>query len=67
MPDVGGLAGFNAGSGGISNSYASGAVEGNDYVGGLAGFNGGPISNSYASGAVMGNNDVGGLVGDDEC
>ena len=60
---VGGLVGSNLGS--IINSYASGAVSGNSYVGGLVGYSesGANIINSYASGAVSGNSSVGGLVG----
>ncbi len=48
----------------ISNSYASGSVNGNNYVGGLVGweFYAGTISNSYATGTVSGTI-VGGLVG----
>lgn len=58
---VGGLAGRNYGT--ISNSYATGAVNGNMDVGGLAGRNYGTISNSYATGIVKGSTIVGGLVG----
>ena len=48
----------------ISGSTASGAVSGNDYVGGLVGFSErGTISGSAASGTVTGNDYVGGLVG----
>jgi hypothetical protein len=39
------------------------AGAGNDFVGGLVGFNSGDISNSSATGAVTGRNGVGGLVG----
>ncbi|NAS88752.1 hypothetical protein C4E24_03300, partial [ANME-1 cluster archaeon AG-394-G21] len=38
-------------------------VHGNDEVGGLVGYNGGPITNSYSSGSVTGEGFVGGLVG----
>ncbi|MDD5175911.1 MAG: filamentous hemagglutinin N-terminal domain-containing protein [Sterolibacterium sp.] len=40
-------------------------LTGNNYIGGLAGVNGGSIANSYSSGAVNGgfNSNVGGLVG----
>jgi hypothetical protein len=55
------LVGENGGD--ISNSYATGAVTGNDVVGGLAGNNGGAINDSYANGDVTGNDYVGGLVG----
>ncbi|MFA7462662.1 MAG: GLUG motif-containing protein, partial [Anaerovoracaceae bacterium] len=61
---TGGLVGNNDGE--IDGCYALGAVTGNDYVGGLVGFNyspGGAIVNSYATGSVTGNDYVGGLVG----
>ena len=58
---VGGLVGLSRGD--ITNSYATGAVEGNVRVGGLVGANYGTITNSYATGAVEGKSDVGGLVG----
>ncbi len=61
---TGGLVGSNAIDGKIHNSYASGAVVGNDFVGGLVGISTGDIRNSYASGAVVGNGFVGGLVGE---
>ncbi|MBC6414548.1 MAG: cadherin-like beta sandwich domain-containing protein, partial [Chromatiales bacterium] len=60
---VGGLVGSNGRNGSITNSYAMGAVTGQDEVGGLVGFNGGSITNSYAMGAVTGQDKVGGLVG----
>ena len=47
----------------IRNSYASGTVIGNNFVGGLVGYFGGEIVNSYATGDVSGNIHVGGLVG----
>jgi len=61
---VGGLVGQNRGST-VSNSYATGDVSGNNYVGGLVGFNsvGSKVSNSYATGTVSGDSRVGGLVG----
>ena len=65
---VGGLVGANSGAGGvnrISRSTASGAVTGTGYyVGGLVGWNNGPISDSHATGTrVNGYGQVGGLVG----
>lgn len=62
---VGGLVGVNDSSViGISNSYATGAVSGLDYVGGLTGYNGATsISSSYAIGRVTGRTFVGGLSG----
>ncbi|HXF54376.1 MAG TPA: YDG domain-containing protein, partial [Hyphomicrobiaceae bacterium] len=47
----------------IRNSYATGNVSGNDYVGGLVGDNSGLTENSYATGAVAGRDNVGGLAG----
>ena len=64
---VGGLVGSNGGAGGvnrISGSTAGGAVTGTgNLVGGLVGFNDGPISSSHATGDVNGGKWVGGLVG----
>jgi hypothetical protein len=63
---IGGLVGFNSAfeSGAtITDSYATGKVTGEEYVGGLVGQNQGHITNSYATGAVEGFYDVGGLVG----
>ena len=61
---VGGLAGFNDGT--VSNSYSTGSVTGNWYVGGLVGANwGGTVSKSYSTGNVSGNEHVGGLAGED--
>ncbi len=62
--NVGGLAGYNQGI--IDSSYNTGAVSGDWFVGGLAGFNDtdASISNSYNTGTVTGTGDfVGGLVG----
>ncbi len=61
---VGSLVGFNFGA--VSNSFATSAVTGSDFVGGLVGYNGQGVStirNSYATGAVVGRTEVGGLVG----
>ena len=38
--------GFND-EGAVSNSYSTGSVTGNDYVGGLVGFNGYAVINSF--------------------
>ena len=68
--DIGGLVGNNIGT--LTASYATGAVTGVDYVGGLVGANSralnssdsGSIIASYATGEVSGTgSDVGGLVG----
>ena len=61
---IGGLVGKNNNLGHIINSYATGAVTGNNHVGGLSGDNEGSITNSYATGVVTGNGQVGGLSGD---
>jgi hypothetical protein len=65
---VGGLVGNNGGIGSyscsIANCYAAGTVSGSNYIGGLAGINGGSIINCYATGTVSGSNYVGGLVGE---
>ncbi len=62
--EVGGLIGrFN---GSVINSYATGAVTGKNFVGGLIGSSPGSfsvINNSYATGAVTGSSYVGGLIG----
>ena len=64
---AGGLVGISEGNSDISNCYATGSVNGRDYVGGLVGSSEGnsDISNCYATGSVNGNNNfIGGLVGD---
>ncbi len=62
---VGGLAGANDGT--VTNSYVTGSVAGDDYVGGLIGCNWkGTVSNSYSTGSVLGKWNVGGLVGINE-
>ena len=58
---AGGLVGNNKGT--ISNSYATGNVNGNDEVGGLVGYHEGVINRCYATGEVTGGTLVGGLVG----
>lgn len=61
---VGGLAGSNAGT--VSNSYAGGAVTGDQYVGGLVGRLSGDESEvefSHSFGRVVGNTVTGGLIG----
>jgi len=60
---VGGLLGANVGT--VSNSYFTGNATGEDFVGGLVGFNGeaSTVSNSYSTGNVNGPYGVGSLVG----
>jgi len=60
--DLGGLCGSNW-EGTIINCYATGAVDGNTYNGGLCGYNRSNIINCYATGAVDGNTYNGGLCG----
>jgi filamentous hemagglutinin family protein len=60
------LVGYNYIGSSITNSYATGAVNGASTVGGLAGYNrdNSTISNSYATSTVIASADeVGGLVG----
>ncbi|WP_269750989.1 MBG domain-containing protein, partial [Mesorhizobium comanense] len=68
--NVGGLIGQGKGQVGgnaTDNLYATGAVTGNNYVGGLMGFaNSFTLTRSYATGAVTGNTAVGGLVGSND-
>jgi len=61
------LVGGNMGT--VSNSYSTGNVAGEEFIGGLVGFNGGEVgtvSNSYSSANVTGYEFVGGLVGGSE-
>ena len=47
----------------VTDSYATGSVEGDTFVGGLVGRNADTVTESYATGSVDGNEEVGGLVG----
>ena len=58
---VGGLVGDNRDT--VTESYATGSVEGDSDVGGLVGQNRDTLTNSYATGSVEGSSNVGGLVG----
>ncbi|MHC4477844.1 MAG: GLUG motif-containing protein [Planctomycetota bacterium] len=61
---VGGLVGYNSFYNTITDCYWTGSVDGNDYVGGLVGYNRGTIANCYSTGSVSGREKyVGGLVG----
>jgi filamentous hemagglutinin family protein len=67
---AGGLVGRNGHTGWavgatINFSFATGSVSGNDYVGGLVGYqqDDSIINKSYSTGAVTGNTNVGGSVG----
>jgi hypothetical protein len=59
---AGGLVGFNN-WGTVSDSYSTGGVTGDYYVGGLVGWNSGTVSDSYSTGSVTGVSYAGGLVG----
>ena len=58
---AGGLVGENRDT--VTDSYATGSVEGTGEVGGLVARNEDTIQTSYATGSVDGDSDVGGLVG----
>jgi hypothetical protein len=63
--NVGGLVGFTLDGANIMKSYSSGAVSGNDSVGGLVGVNTNKIiEKSYTNSNVSGDDQVGGLVGE---
>ncbi len=60
---AGGLVGYNLG-GTITDSYATGDVNGGYNIGGLVGYNpGGTVERSYAKGNATGRERVGGFVG----
>lgn len=58
---IGGLVGENGGT--VTDSSATGDVQGETMVGGLAGRNRGSIYRSHAEGEVEGDSNVGGFVG----
>jgi hypothetical protein len=60
---VGGIAGKIVNRGTIESSFATGDVNGNNIVGGLAGFHSGTMDRCYATGTVVGKDSVGGLIG----
>ena len=61
---VGGLVGSMDNESSLSNNYATGAVSGSEYIGGLVGWmDESSLSNNYATGAVSGSEYIGGLVG----
>ena len=60
---VGSLVGLNFGDGMVTTSSATGAVNGTESVGGLAGANVGSVHTSYAVVDVTGSDEVGGFVG----
>lgn len=60
---VGGLVGAISEDGRVVASEASGAVDGDDQIGGFVGWNGGEVVDSLAVGAVEGDDEVGGFAG----
>lgn len=61
---VGGLVGYNSGTGTVAAGYATGAVRGDFEAGGLMGWNRGEVRSSYATGSVSSERDAAGLVGE---
>ncbi len=61
---TGGVVGLLIG-GSVTNSYSTGKVNGNQFIGGIAGYiqENGSVTNSYSTCTVTGINDIGGLVG----
>ncbi len=59
---VGGLVGSNS-YGSIIRSHATGNVTGVDQIGGLVGYNRGPVTECHSDNMVTGEDSVGGLVG----
>ena len=64
--NVGGLVGRSTNNSSIRNAYSTGSVSGQDFVGGLVGWNFGSIRNAYSTASVLGKNSVGGLVGNNQ-
>ena len=60
---IGSLVGLNSSGGVISNSYATGIIQGGNSAGGLVGANHGRITNSYTNVSVSGGTYIGGIVG----
>ena len=60
---IGSLAGQNNGGSVISNSYATGTIQGGNSAGGLVGDNFSRIINSYTNISVSGSSYIGGIVG----
>ncbi|MCK5774089.1 MAG: hypothetical protein KAH57_09915, partial [Thermoplasmata archaeon] len=62
--EIGGLVGSTDGT--IENCYATGSIGGDNYLGGLVGYNegSGPVSNCYSTGSVSGiGTEIGGFMG----
>ena len=60
--EAGGVVGSNSLSATVTNCYNTGEVSGM-YVGGVVGYNDGPVKNCYNTGSVSGKISVGGVVG----
>ena len=58
-----GLFGYVSSSGTVQNLSVSGSVSGNNYVGGVVGYNDGTVKNCYNTGSVNGSIEAGGVVG----
>lgn len=62
--DIGGVVGTVEEGGSVRNSYATGAVRGIHYIGGVVGYvTNGAVTNCYATGYLGGYNFVGGIAG----
>ena len=60
--EAGGVVGSNSLSATVTNCYNTGEVSGM-YVGGVVGYNDGPVKNCYNTGSVSGSIEAGGVVG----
>jgi hypothetical protein len=62
---VGGLVGYNSGTGIVTDCYSTGIVSGESFIGGLMGSTGGNnnVTNCYSNSLVSGNEYIGGLAG----
>lgn len=61
---AGGLIGETESSSDVAKeSYATGAVIGGQYSGGLVGWSSGTVTQSFSTGSIAGNSEVGGLTG----
>jgi|GEM_PF-5812983 len=59
---VGGIAAYNLNSV-ITNCFVTGVIDGENYVGGICGWNAGTVRNCYTTANVSANNTVGGIAG----
>lgn len=64
VTSVGGITGYNAGTGTIYNSFNSSSITGSGYyIGGIVGLNENSVNNCYNTGTITGIGSFGGLVG----